>query len=74
MIRRTALDLFDLHATALLAETADIKVAMRITDAYRRLRASLGEVGKVASALGIDQPVAAEKPKKSRKATEEAGA
>lgn len=74
MIRRTALDLFDLHATALLAETADIKVAIRVTDAYRRLRASLGEVGKVASALGIDQPVAAEKPKRSRKATEEAGA
>lgn len=74
LIRRTALDLFDLHATSLLAETADIKVAMRVTEAYRRLRGALGEVGKVAAALGIDQPIAPEKQKKSRKAAEEASA
>lgn len=74
LIRRTALDLFDLHATTLLAETADIKVAMRVTEAYRRLRGALGEVGKVAAALGIDQPIAPEKQKKSRKAAEEASA
>ncbi|NKN38466.1 type I-E CRISPR-associated protein Cse1/CasA [Agrobacterium sp. a22-2] len=74
LIRRKALDLFDLHATVLLAETADIKVAMRVTEAYRRLRGALGEVGKVATALGIDQPIAPEKPKKSRKAAEEARA
>lgn len=74
LIRRTALDLFDLHATTLLAATADIKVAMRVTEAYRRLRGALGEVGKVAAALGIDQPIAPEKPKKSRKAAEEASA
>ncbi|WP_170975797.1 type I-E CRISPR-associated protein Cse1/CasA [Rhizobium sp. FY34] len=74
LIRRTALDLFDLHATALLADAADIKVALRVTDAYRRLRAALGDFGKVSAALGIEQPVAPQKLQKSRKATEEQSA
>lgn len=73
-IRRAALDLFDLHATTLLAANDDVKVAMRVTDAYRRLRGALGEVSKVAVSLGIEQPIAPAKPKKSRKAAEEVGA
>lgn len=72
LLRRTALDLFDLHATALIADSGDIKVAMRVTDAYRRLRNALGEIGKVAAALGIEQPVGDARPRKSRKAAEEA--
>lgn len=74
-LRRTALDLFDLHATtALLVEAADAKAAERVTEAYRRLRAALGEVGKVAATLGIAQPVAAGRTKKSRNSAEEASA
>lgn len=63
ILRRTTLDLFDLHATTLLAEANDIKVAMRVTDAYRRLRSALGNVGKLAAALGIQQPVGDDGPK-----------
>lgn len=71
ILRRTALDLFDLHATALIAQTNDIKVAMRVTDAYHRLRNALGDVGKLAAALEIQQPVGDEGPKTSRKVAEE---
>lgn len=70
LLRGTALDVFDLYATVLLSEAGDIKVAMRVTDAYRRLRGALGEVGRIAKDLGIDQPVEAARPKKSRKAQE----
>jgi CRISPR system Cascade subunit CasA len=69
-IRRTALDLFDLHATAVLVATSDAKAAERVTDAYRRLRGALGEAGKIAAALGIEQPLKAEKPKKTGRIVE----
>lgn len=71
LIRRTALDLFDLHATSLLPGAGDMKMGKRVTDAYRRLRAALSEVGKVAAALGIDQPTASQKRKKPRETARE---
>ncbi|NGO62710.1 type I-E CRISPR-associated protein Cse1/CasA [Rhizobium daejeonense] len=62
-LRRTALAIFDRHATELLAETADAKLAERITIAYRRLRGALSEAGKIATGLLIEPPVDAPKPK-----------
>lgn len=60
-LRRAALAIFDRHATELLAETADAKLAERITIAYRRLRGALSEAGKLAAGLLIDPPADAPK-------------
>ncbi|PZU90338.1 MAG: type I-E CRISPR-associated protein Cse1/CasA [Shinella sp.] len=62
-LRRTALAIFDRHATELLAETVDAKLAERITIAYRRLRGALSEAGKIAAGLLIDPPADATKSK-----------